>query len=77
MTTEINEAVAANLRAEIARRKRRQADLTDVWGISQMGVSRRLAGSVPITAGELQAAAEWLGLDMADLMPGTPEAATA
>lgn len=67
MTTETPTDVAANLRAEIARHQRRQADLADVWGISQMAVSRRLNGTVPLSADQTASAAEWLGLDVADL----------
>lgn len=67
MTTDQPNGVAANLRAEIARRQRRQADLADVWGISEMAVSRRVNGFVPITAEQAAQAAQWLGLDVSDL----------
>lgn len=67
MTTNQPGSVAANLRAEIARRQRRQADLADIWGISEMGVSRRVNGFVPISAEQAALAAQWLGLDVADL----------
>lgn len=67
MTTKQPNGVAANLRAEIARRQRRQADLADVWGISEMAVSRRVNGFVPITAEQAAQAAQWLGLDVSDL----------
>jgi hypothetical protein len=77
MPTDINETVAANLRAEIARRKRRQADLVDLWGLSPMGVSRRISGAVPLSPAELSTAADWLGVDMADLLPPATERASA
>lgn len=62
-------STAANLRAEIARQQRRQADLMEVWGLSEMGVSRRLTGRTPITVEQFAAAAEWLGVDPTDLLP--------
>ncbi len=67
MPTETTTDVAANLRAEIARQQKRQADLADVWGLSTMAVSRRVTGAVPMSADETAAAAAWLGLDVADL----------
>lgn len=67
MTTKQPNSVAANLRAEIARHQRRQADLADIWGISEMAVSRRVNGFVPISAEQAAQAAEWLGMDVADL----------
>lgn len=69
---ENREAVAANLRAEIARQRKRQADLADLWSVSQMGVSRRLNGATPISAPQLLAAAEWLGVDPSTLLVGQP-----
>lgn len=67
MPTETTTDVAANLRAEIARRQKRQADLAAIWGISEMAVSRRVNGAVPLSADQTQAAAAWLGMDVADL----------
>ncbi len=67
MTTEAPSDVAANLRAEIARRQKRQADLAPIWGMSEMAVSRRINGTVPVSADQALQAAEWLGLDVSDL----------
>jgi transcriptional regulator with XRE-family HTH domain len=67
MPTETSINVAANLRAEIARRQMRQADLAAIWNVSEMAVSRRVNGAVPLSANQTAAAAEWLGLDVADL----------
>lgn len=67
MTTEAPSDVAANLRAEIARRQKRQADLAPIWGMSEMAVSRRINGAVPVSADQALQAAEWLGMDVADL----------
>jgi len=69
MRSEPRRTVAANLRAEIAAQRRRQADLMEVWGMSEMGVSRRMTGRTPITTEQLIAAAAWLGVDAADLLP--------
>jgi transcriptional regulator with XRE-family HTH domain len=62
-------ALAANLRAEIARQRKRQADLADLWRVSEMAVSRRLTGSTPISAEQLAAAADWLGVEVGALLP--------
>ena len=67
MPTNTTTDVAANLRAEIARRQKRQADLVAIWGVSPMAVSRRVNGAVPLSADQAAAAAEWLGMDVADL----------
>ena len=67
MPNETTTDVAANLRAEIARRQKRQADLADIWGMSPMAVSRRVNGAVPLSTDQTAAAAKWLGLDVADL----------
>jgi len=37
--------------------------------MSEMGVSRRMTGRTPITTEQLIAAAAWLGVDAADLLP--------
>ncbi len=67
-------AVAANLRAEIARQRKRQADLAELWGMSEMAVSRRLTGRTPIATEQLLVAAEWLGLTPAALLRASEEA---
>ena len=67
MPTQTTTDVAANLRAEIARRQKRQADLAAIWGMSSMAVSRRVNGAVPMSAEQTAAAAKWLGMPVADL----------
>lgn len=69
MTNNPREAVAANLRAEIARQRKRQADLADLWGMSEMAVSRRLTGRASISTEHLLAAAAWLGVESSSLLP--------
>lgn len=62
---------ADNLRAELARQQRRQGELAEVWGLSEMAVSRRLSGAVEITVSQLISAAAWLKLDVAALLPSS------
>jgi transcriptional regulator with XRE-family HTH domain len=68
-TDRINEAVAAEVRAHVARQQMRQSDLAGLLGISPSGVSSRLSGRTPLAAGELVVIAEWLGVAPADLIP--------
>lgn len=68
MSIDTTSDVAANLRAEIARRQMRQADLAGIWGLSAMAVSRRLTGITPITTEQLTTAAAWLGVTASDLL---------
>jgi transcriptional regulator with XRE-family HTH domain len=63
------DAVAANLRAEIARQLKRQADLAELWQMSEMAVSRRLTGRVPLTVEQLTIAADWLGVTVDRILP--------
>ena len=69
--------IADNISAELARRRLKRADLASVWQVSAVGVSRRLNGSTRITADELVAVADYLGLQVADLLPQEPERASA
>jgi transcriptional regulator with XRE-family HTH domain len=68
MPNENPPALIANLRAELARRGLRQGHLSSVWGISEMGVSRRMNGQTPITTEELTKAAASFGLEPVDLL---------
>lgn len=60
--------VAANVRAEMARRSVTQSDLALTMGRSQHFVSRRLLGKVPFDIDELDQIASQLGVDLADLI---------
>ena len=71
MTSDATEIISGNLRAEIARSRRNQSELTDIWHVSAMSVSRRLQGKTKVSAQELHAAADWLGVDIAVLLPQT------
>ena len=54
--------VAANVRAEMARQRKRQADLGEVLGLTQGAVSKRMSGAVALDVDELARIAEFLGV---------------
>ena len=62
------ERVAANIRAELARKGISQADLAATLHKSQPTVSRRLLGRVPFSVDELDIIAGVLGVPMAELV---------
>lgn len=62
------EAVANNVRAEMARARRTQVEACGVLGISQPSLSRRLAGEVAFSVDELIDLAGWLGVDFSSLI---------
>ena len=66
-----SEQVGANIRAELARQKKTQAQLADVWGLNQASVSKRMAGTVPVAVTEVAKVADWLGVPMSRLMGDT------
>lgn len=66
-----SEAVAAEIRAELARRRIPQARLAALLGVSQVSVSRRLSGETPFDLNELVKVADFLGIDVADLLKGS------
>ena len=68
MKSDRTATLAANLRAELARRGMRQGDLAAIWGLSEMSVSRRMNGTTPISADELQKASTAFGLTADDLL---------
>ena len=66
--TSLSEVVAANIRAEGARRGWTQSDVATRLGQSRMWVSDRYRGRTPWTIDELDRVAELLGLDTVDLL---------
>jgi transcriptional regulator with XRE-family HTH domain len=62
--------VAANVRAELARRRIRQIDVAERLGVSRQNVSQRLNGSVDFRVGELIAIADLLGITVVELLGG-------
>lgn len=64
----INEAVAAEVRAAMARRRVTQAQLAAALGITQGPMSRRLSGHTPFDIVELVRIAELLEADLSNLV---------
>lgn len=60
--------VAANVRAEVARRRLRQLDIAEELGLDQRAVSRRLLGQVEFSASELQKMATLLEVSVSRLL---------
>jgi len=64
----LNEAVAGEIRAELARRRWSQAELAAKLGEDQMWLSRRLRASKPLTLTEFDAIAQALEITPAELL---------
>lgn len=62
-------AVAASVRAEMARKNLSQRALAEVLGITQSAVSARLRGAVAFDVDELGAVASALDIPIQDLIP--------
>jgi len=62
------EAVASEVRAEMGRQRKTQADLAAVLKIYPATAARRLDGSVPFDVVELATVARWLGVTASELM---------
>lgn len=60
--------VVRNIRAEMARKDLTQTQLAGLLGISQVAVSKRLRGIVPISVPELLRMAEFLDVTASDLL---------
>jgi len=60
--------VAANVRAEMARQRKRQADLGEVLGLTQGAISKRMSGKIALDVDELGKIAAFLGIDPATLI---------
>ena len=61
-------AVAATVRAEMARRHLTQSDVADAIGVPRTGVSRRLTGQTPFDVDELAALADLFDMTPGDIM---------
>ena len=57
------EAVASDVRAEMARQRKTQAELATVLGVTAHTVGRRLSGDVPFNVIELVQIGLWLGVE--------------
>jgi transcriptional regulator with XRE-family HTH domain len=67
--------VAAEVRAHLARRQFTGTGLASALGKSEMYVSRRLRGEVPFDLVDIEQAAQYLGVAVADLLPAPERAA--
>ncbi len=67
--------VAANVRAELARRRITQTDVAERLGVSRQNVAKRLNGSVDFRVGELISIANMLGITIGDLVGGVKASA--
>lgn len=63
------ESLAEEVRAVMARKRRRGTELGSVLGLSQSAASRRMSGETPLSVDELLAIAEWLDVPFTDLIP--------
>lgn len=64
-------ATAENVRAVMARKRKRGTELARVLHLSQTAASRRMNGQTPIHVDELISVAEWLNVPVTDLLPET------
>lgn len=64
----LNASVAAEVRAELARRRWSQADLAQRLGTDQMWLSRRLRGTKPLSLTEFEAIARALEITPTELL---------
>lgn len=70
MATTPTELVAGNVRAEMGRAQKSQAQIGDRLGLSQTAVSARLRGKTPFDVNEIYAIAEFLNVPVMTLMVG-------
>lgn len=69
MTSPLALRVAADIRAELGRRKMSQAELARALGKSDMFVSRRISDGTSLELADLEAIANVLGLPVSHFMP--------
>ena len=75
VTTEFTNRVAGSVRAELARLGLDGVSLTQPLGLSRNSVYARLRGAKPFTTDEIERVAEFLGVEIAQIvMPGANEA---
>lgn len=68
MTQTLSGAVAANIRAELARQRVSQAQVAERLGLSQAAVSRRLSGQTPFEIDEVAEVASLLDVAPSHLL---------
>lgn len=67
----LNDVVAEEVRALMARRRMSQDTVAKALGISQSQLSKRLLGKVVFDLGEVQKLADFFAVDVAELVTGT------
>jgi transcriptional regulator with XRE-family HTH domain len=67
--TTARDAIAAEVRAEMARQSKSYADLGDVLGVTRQSVHLRLRGHQPFRGEELVLIARWLGVPAERFLP--------
>jgi len=65
----LNEGIAEEIRALLARRRLSASDLARMTGLTQRAISRRLTGEKVIDADDLERIADVLDVDVIDLLP--------
>ncbi|PZM88675.1 MAG: hypothetical protein DIU79_16490 [Actinobacteria bacterium] len=70
-------AIAAEVRAALARHQKTQRDLAAVLGMAQPAAWARLTANRSFRAEEIAAIAEWLDVSVSDLIPTSREAVAA
>lgn len=74
---EYAEAVASEVRAEMGRQRKQQAELAATLEVTTATAGTRLSGAVPFDVIELAKVAHWLGIDLVRLTPSLTEAVSA
>lgn len=69
------DSVAAEVRAQLARRQITGASLANAIGKSEMYVSRRLRGDIAFDLVDVEQVARFLGIAIVDLLPAAERAA--
>lgn len=65
----VREAIAAEVRAEVARRQKSQREIGEILGLPQPSVQLRLKGERPFRAEELVLLAEAFGVSVGHFIP--------
>lgn len=75
--TTARDAIAAEVRAEVARQQKSQREIGEILGLPQPSVQLRLKGERPFRAEELVMLAEAFGVPVERFMPATAPASAA
>lgn len=75
LSVSVTAAVAAEVRAEVARKQISQDKLAAQVGCSRQSLNRRLTGATPFDVAELAAIAEALGVPVTQFLPTPVRAA--